>query len=102
MGLYEVDHARGVVTNLVWDGAGTPAYPEFAITKGLTGKVIAAGETLNVGNVASDPHYLTTLGSTKWEMIVPVLDAQGSVVVGTIDVESESLYAFSPETQRLL
>ena len=102
VGLYDVNHVRGVVTNLVWDGAGAPAYPEFPIAKGLTGKDVAAGKTANVGNVAGAPHYLTTLGSTKSEIIVPILDAQRSVVVGTIDVESESLNAFSPETQNLL
>jgi putative methionine-R-sulfoxide reductase with GAF domain len=45
---------------------------------------------------------MTALGTTKSEIIVPILGAQGSVVVGTIDVESASLDAFSPETQKLL
>jgi putative methionine-R-sulfoxide reductase with GAF domain len=48
------------------------------------------------------PDYLTALGNTKSEIIVPVFDAQGLAVVGTIDVESETPNAFSPETQKLL
>jgi putative methionine-R-sulfoxide reductase with GAF domain len=102
VGLYDVDHDRGVVANLVWDGPGEPQYPEFPISKGLTGRAIASCKTVNVGNVAKAPHYLTALGTTKSEIIVPILGAQGSVVVGTIDVESASLDAFSPETQKLL
>jgi putative methionine-R-sulfoxide reductase with GAF domain len=50
----------------------------------------------------NDPHYLTALGNTKSEIIVPVFDQQGSVVAGTIDVESELVDAFSSETQKLL
>lgn len=41
VGLYDVDHVRGVVGNLVWDGPGAPEYPKFPIEKGLTGRAIA-------------------------------------------------------------
>jgi L-methionine (R)-S-oxide reductase len=51
--------------------------------------------------VASDPRYLTALGTTRSEIIVPVLNADGKVV-GTIDVESERPNAFDRETERLL
>ena len=33
---------------------------------------------------------------------MPIIDPEGSVVVGTIDVESEALDAFSAETEKLL
>jgi len=101
VGLYVVDVARGVVANLVWDGLAAPEYPEFAIGKGLTGRAIASRGTINVGNVLADADYLTALGSTRSEIIVPVLGVDGSVV-GTIDVESEVADAFSAETQRVL
>jgi putative methionine-R-sulfoxide reductase with GAF domain len=45
---------------------------------------------------------LTAFGSTKSEIIVPVLDEKSGEVVGTIDVESELVNAFSPEDQRAL
>jgi putative methionine-R-sulfoxide reductase with GAF domain len=102
VGLYDVNHDRGVVTNLVWDGPSAPAYPEFPIGNGLTGRAIASCKTVNVGNVSNDPNYLTALGSTKSEIIVPIIDPGGSVVVGTLDVESELLNAFAPETEKLL
>jgi hypothetical protein len=34
VGLYEIDHAKGEVINLVWDGPAPPEYPVFPIGKG--------------------------------------------------------------------
>ena len=88
--------------NVVWRGPGAPEYPTFPIDRGLTGVAIALGQTINVGDVASDSRYLTAFGSTQSEIIVPVLDRTGRRVAGTIDVESEKRNAFSPEIQALL
>jgi putative methionine-R-sulfoxide reductase with GAF domain len=54
-----------------------------------------------VQDVVSDPRYLTTIGGTRGEMIQPVLDQSG-VVVGTIDVESDRVNAFSTRDEELL
>src|SRR5207245_3282539 len=64
VGLYDVDASRGEVRNLVWDGPAAPEYPTFPITKGLTSSAIAKKRTVNVGDVGTDPRYLTALGST--------------------------------------
>jgi GAF domain-containing protein len=92
-----VDGARGLVSNVAWSGPGPPAHPSFPITKGLTGIAVAERRTVNVGDVASHPNYLTTFGGTRSEIIVPVF-RQGTVV-GTIDVESEKPNAFDPAAQ---
>ena len=102
VGLYDVDRAAGIVTNIVWSGPGAPEYTTFPITKGLTGAAISARRTVNVGDVAADPRYLTAFGTTRSEIIVPVLDRPGQYVVGTIDVESEMPNAFSREVKTLL
>ncbi len=99
VGLYDVDHAAQVVRNVAWSGQGAPKYPVFPLTQGLTGAVIAGRETLNVGDVSADPRYLTAFGTTRSEMIVPVLDETGRRVAGTIDIESETPHAFSEEEQ---
>ena len=101
VGLYDVDASRGEVRNLVWDGPGAPEYPTFPITKGLTSSAITKKRTVNVGDVGADPRYLTALGSTRSEIIVPISNDQGEVV-GTIDVESERSNAFDRSTERLL
>jgi putative methionine-R-sulfoxide reductase with GAF domain len=69
-------------------GAGAPTHPVFPITKGLTSRAIADRKTVNVGDVANDPDYLTALATTRSEIIIPVLEDAGERVVGTIDVES--------------
>ena len=102
VGLYDVDHAAGLVKNIVWSGPEAPAYPVFLLTKGLTGSAISFRKTINVGDVASDPRYLTALGSTRSEIIVPVFDSAKERVIGTIDVESEHENAFNAQTQSLL
>jgi L-methionine (R)-S-oxide reductase len=102
VGLYDVDHGAGLVSNFVWSGPGAPEFPTFPLGKGLTGAAISSRKTVNVGNVASDPRYLTAFGTTKSEIIVPIFDAAREIVVGTIDVESEQPNAFDPQTQGLL
>jgi L-methionine (R)-S-oxide reductase len=93
---------RGLVSNVAWSGPRGPEYPTFPVTKGLTSRAVAEKRTVNVGDVASDAAYLTALATTKSEIIVPVVDAGGGQVLGTIDVESELANAFDASTERML
>ncbi len=102
VGLYEVDRASQEVRNLVFSGPGAPAYPAFPLDKGLTGQAIRQRRTVNIGDVAAHPLYLTAFGTTRSEIIVPIFDDPRNAVVGTIDVESEKLHAFSDWDQVLL
>jgi len=102
VGLYDVDHAAGLVRNVTWSGPGAPEHPTFPLTKGLTSAAIAQKQIVNVGDVMADPRYLTAFGTTRSEIIVPVFDADGKNVVGTIDVESEEPNAFNQDIQDLL
>lgn len=102
VGIYEVDLERGIVTNIAWSGPSAPGHPSFPTTKGLTSRAIAGKRTINVGDVANDPDYLTALGSTRSEIIIPVLNNTGDRVLGTIDVESECLHAFDSAMEVLL
>lgn len=63
---------------------------------------MASGKTVVVGDVSKDPRYLTAFGSTRSVIIVPVLDRTGRKVVGTIDVESDRVDAFSEEDRTTL
>ena len=100
VGLYEVTEEE--IANLAFDGPGAPAHPRFPATQGLSGSAVASGETVVVGDVREDPRYLTAFGSTRSEIIVPVVDRAGRKVVGTIDVESEKVDAFSEEDRAAL
>lgn len=102
VGLYDVDHRAGKVVNIVWSGPGAPEYPVFPISKGLTSAAISERRTINVGDVTSDSRYLTALGTTRSEIIVPIFDERHETVIGTIDVESAEPHAFPSEAQEIL
>ena len=51
VGLYDVDHAAGLVRNVTWSGPGAPEYPTFPLTKGLTSAAVAQKQIVNVGDV---------------------------------------------------
>ncbi len=91
VGLYDVEEAE--IAAIAWTGMDAPAYPRFPISQGLSGAAVRSGSPVVVGDVSKDPRYLTAFGSTRSEAIIPV--RRDSKVVGTIDVESESLNAFS-------
>jgi putative methionine-R-sulfoxide reductase with GAF domain len=99
-GVYDVGNE--MVSIIAYSGPGAPAYPTFPVTDGLTGAAIREKATVLVGDVQSDPRYLTAFGSTLSEIIVPVLNPQSGKVIGTMDVESEHANAFSTSDQQLL
>ena len=102
VGLYDVDHAAGLVRNVSWSGPGEPEHPTFPLTQGLTSAAVAQRRIVNVGDVSADPRYLTAFGTTRSEIIVPVFDQAGERVIGTIDVESEEPNAFTKDIEDLL
>jgi GAF domain-containing protein len=102
VGLYDVDHADGKVSSVVWSGQGAPEHPMFPLSMGLTGAAVSGRKTISVGDVAADPRYLTAFGTTRSEIIVPIFSQSDQTVVGTIDVESENQNAFGREVQDFL
>jgi L-methionine (R)-S-oxide reductase len=98
VGIYEVTDTE--IAAIAWTGTEAPAYPRFPITQGLCGAAVESRAPIVVGNVQDDPRYLTTFGSTRSEMVMPIIDA--GRVVGLIDVESEHLDAFGDEDTRFL
>ncbi len=80
---------------IAYSGPSAPAFPVFPIGKGLTSEAIRTKTTVTVGDVTTDARYLTAFGTTRSEMIVPILDDATANVVGTIDVESDRPNAFS-------
>jgi GAF domain-containing protein len=101
VGVYEVTEDE--IANVAFDGPGAPAHPRFPVTQGLSGAAVTSGDTVVVGDVSKDPRYLTAFSSTRSEIIVPIFDRAGrGKVVGTIDVESERVNAFSEEDRAAL
>jgi L-methionine (R)-S-oxide reductase len=98
-GLYDVSPSEIAV--IAWDGPEAPTYPRFPVTKGLNGAAVASKRAVIVQDVSADPRYLTTIGGTRGEMIQPIVGPSGAVI-GTIDVESDRVNAFSARDEALL
>lgn len=92
-GIYEI--AGEEIAAIAWTGADPPAFPRFPKNQGLCGEAVRLGAAVVVGDVNKDPRYLTTFGSTRSEIVVPIFHATTRVPVGVIDVESEQLDAFN-------
>ena len=99
VGIYEVGDNEIYV--LGWSGPTAPAIPRFARTEGLCGRAAASRAIVSVDDVTQDPDYLTTLSSTRSEIVVPVLST-AMEPLGLIDVESQRRAAFSEEDRNLL
>lgn len=99
-GLYDV--SGGEIAAIAWSGPGAPAHPRFPATQGLCGAAVSSGATIVAGDVAADPRYLTTLGSTRSEIVVPVRHPVTQRVAGLIQVESAHPNAFKEEDRLLL
>jgi putative methionine-R-sulfoxide reductase with GAF domain len=102
VGLYDIDHAAGLVRNITWSGPGAPEHPTFSLTKGLTSAAVAQKQTINIGDVSADSRYLTAFGTTRSEMIVPVFDGEGKSVLGTIDIERVKECPFAADSVKLV
>ncbi len=70
------------------------------VGQGLSGWVVQTGETIRLGNIKDDPHYIQTYPSILSGLYVPL--KIGSRVIGSIAVESEKADAFSEANERLL
>ncbi|MGD0545558.1 MAG: GAF domain-containing protein [Candidatus Acidiferrales bacterium] len=100
VGIYDV--SAEIVSIISWSGPRAPEYPQFPVSKGLTSSAIQQKKTVVVGDVRNDSRYLTALGNTLSEIIVPVLAPGGDRVIGTVDVESDVANAFSERDQRMI
>ena len=100
VGVYDVGEREIAV--IAWSGVGAPAHPRFPATRGLSGHAVSTRRAVVSNDVANDPRYLTAFGSTRSEIIVPVINPGSQRVVGTLDVESEVKGAFTEADRELL
>jgi L-methionine (R)-S-oxide reductase len=98
VGIYDVDNDE--IRIAAWTGPELPAHPRFPASEGLCGAAAASRETVVVGDVRHDPRYLTTFGTTRSEIVVPVIS--DGRVVGLVDVESDRVDAFGTADQKRL
>ncbi len=100
IGVYKIE--RGDFVIVAGTGDDPPTYARFPITQGLCGVVAESRETLIVGDVRNDARWLPAFGTTRSEIVVPILCETNDRVVGMIDVESDKLDAFSDDDRDFL
>jgi L-methionine (R)-S-oxide reductase len=71
VGLYDVGPTD--IRVIGWAGPSAPTYPAFPRSQGLNGAAVESGAPVIVQDVRQDVRYLTTFGSTRAEMIMPIL-----------------------------
>lgn len=98
VGLYDVTPTH--ITAIAWTGERAPQFPSFPRSQGLSGVAVASRRALVVQDVTQDPRWLTTFTTSKAEAIFPVIVRDA--VVGTIDVESDRLGAFTRADEEFL
>ncbi len=83
--------------------SGWPAESqEFAIPLGvgIIGTAAQKKRPIYAPNVSADPHYVMTIPSTRSELAIPLMVRDE--VVGVLDLQSDDLNCFDPETIDLL
>ena len=73
---------------------------DTALGEGISGWVAERGDPLLVSDVREDPRYSGPSGETRSELCVPL--SSGSQVIGTLNVESPEVNAFTADDQRTL
>lgn len=67
---------------------------------GIIGAAATTGQAIRVGDVRSDPRYLSALEGVRSELAVPLI-VRGRVI-GVLDIESSQLDYFTPDQQNIL
>lgn len=99
VGIYKI--CRGELVIIAGTGDDPPTYPRFPVTQGLCGAAAESRQTIVVEDVQKDPRYLPTFGTTRSEIVVPVI-SRSDRVVGVIDAESAKLNAFTDDDKEVL
>lgn len=77
---------------------GSP--PPIPLGEGITGLVALSGQAMRVGDVSTEPKYISIDPRVRSELCVPLKSAER--VLGVLDVESYERNAFSMTEQHLL
>lgn len=81
--------------------AGLPTeHTNIQFGKGICGQVAESNETFLVNDVTAQDNYISCNINVKSEIVVPII--VNDINIGQIDIDSNTLNAFSQEDQELL
>lgn len=98
IGVYLV---KGATLSLAaYAGKGETEHVQIPIGQGICGLAAKEAQTVVVPDVNKDPRYLMCFPSTRSEIVVPIKRSTG--VLGEIDIDSDTLDAFSTDDRKFL
>ena len=83
-----------------WKGEKATEHNTIPIGVGVCGSAAKSGKTENVADVRKDERFIACFLTTKSELVVPIKD--GGIVIGEIDIDSDTKNAFSKKDEYLL
>lgn len=98
VGVYMLEGSEFVLK--AWDGPEATQHTRIPIGKGICGLAAREKKTVIVGDVNADPRYLACFPYTRSEIVVPIL--KGAKVLGEIDIDSDTLNAFTEKDREFL
>lgn len=98
VGIYKVDEDDLVLAG--WRGPRPTKHVRIPLSQGICGFAATHGQTVIVDDVRNDPRYLSCFESTRSEIVVPILASER--IVAEIDIDSDTLSAFSQEDRETL
>jgi GAF domain-containing protein len=98
VGVYMLEGSELVLK--AWDGPEATRHTRIPIGKGICGLAAREKKTVIVGDVNADPRYLACFPYTRSEIVVPIL--KGAKVLGEIDIDSDTLNAFTEKDREFL
>lgn len=83
-----------------WKGEQATEHTAIPIGQGICGLAARTKETVVVADVSKDPRYLACFPGTKSEIVVPI--QEDGRVLGEIDIDSDTLDAFTAQDRQFL
>lgn len=83
-----------------WDGPAATEHTRIPMGKGICGLAAREKKTVIVGDVNADSRYLACFPHTRSEIVVPII--KGAQVLGEIDIDSDTLNAFTEKDREFL
>ncbi|MBI3485138.1 MAG: SpoIIE family protein phosphatase [Acidobacteria bacterium] len=86
---FAIGHRREVVEN--W---------QIALGQGITGRAVATGKPIRVGDVSKEENYLNGVESVRSELAIPLVHK--GKCIGVLDIQSRELDYFTRDQQNIL
>jgi GAF domain-containing protein len=101
VGVYLLDDSGEVLTLREEHYLGLPTeHTRIPLESGICGASAAGKETLVIDDVKGDPRYIACSLTVQSEIVVPIV--AGGMVIGVLDLDSDTRAAFTADDRREL